>query len=145
MTLKDIKELLDAEVVCGKSHLDIEIKFAGGSDMMSDVLAFGQPGLLLLTGTVGVGPVAPWVVTVIAVLMLCNAAVMGLLAWWSLRGRAIVDNVAVVVVVLNIAAAFTDEIGIPDLAYLALSLALLVSLLWSMRAVRVTQTKRCVH
>ena len=102
-------------------------------------------GLLLLTGTVGVGPVAPWVVTVIAVLMLCNAAVMGLLAWWSLRGRAIVDSVAVVVVVLNIAATFTDEIGIPDLAYLALSLALLVSLLWSMRAVRVTQAEGCVH
>jgi predicted transcriptional regulator len=50
MTLKDIKELLDAEVICGEEHIDIEIKFAGGSDMMSDVLAFGQPGLLLLTG-----------------------------------------------------------------------------------------------
>jgi predicted transcriptional regulator len=50
MTLKDIKELLDAKVICGEKHLDIEIKFAGGSDMMSDVLAFGQPGLLLLTG-----------------------------------------------------------------------------------------------
>ncbi len=50
MTLKDIKELLNAEVICGEQHLDIEIKFAGGSDMMSDVLAFGQPGLLLLTG-----------------------------------------------------------------------------------------------
>ena len=50
MTLRDIKELLDAEVICGEKRLDIEIKFAGGSDMMSDVLAFGQPGLLLLTG-----------------------------------------------------------------------------------------------
>ncbi|NOR15235.1 MAG: hypothetical protein GQ544_05990 [Candidatus Aminicenantes bacterium] len=50
MTLKDIKEFLDAEVICGEKYLDIEIKFAGGSDMMSDVLAFGQPGLLLLTG-----------------------------------------------------------------------------------------------
>jgi len=50
MTLKDIKEFLDAEVICGEEHLDIEIKYAGGSDMMSDVLAFGQPGLLLLTG-----------------------------------------------------------------------------------------------
>jgi predicted transcriptional regulator len=50
MTLKDIKELLDAEVICGEKQLDKEIKFAGGSDMMSDVLAFGQPGLLLLTG-----------------------------------------------------------------------------------------------
>ena len=50
MTLKDIQGLLNAEVICGEEHLDIEIEFAGGSDMMSDVLAFGQPGLLLLTG-----------------------------------------------------------------------------------------------
>jgi predicted transcriptional regulator len=50
MTLKDIRDLLDAEVIYGENHLDKEIKFAGGSDMMSDVLAFGQPGLLLLTG-----------------------------------------------------------------------------------------------
>lgn len=50
MTLKDIKEFLDAVIITGEKYLDIEIKFAGGSDMMSDVLAFGQPGLLLLTG-----------------------------------------------------------------------------------------------
>ncbi len=50
MTLREIKELLKAEVIYGEEHLDIEIEFAGGSDMMSDVLAFGQPGLLLLTG-----------------------------------------------------------------------------------------------
>jgi len=50
MNLKDIKELLKAEVVCGEKFLDKEIKFAGGSDLMSDVLAFGKPGILLLTG-----------------------------------------------------------------------------------------------
>ena len=50
MTLKDIKELLKAKVICGEEKLDINIEFAGGSDMMSDVLAFGQPGILLLTG-----------------------------------------------------------------------------------------------
>jgi len=50
MILKDIKELLNAEIICGEEHLDINIEFAGGSDMMSDVLAFGQPGILLLTG-----------------------------------------------------------------------------------------------
>lgn len=50
MTLNEIKGLLDADVICGEEHLDIEIEFAGGSDMMSDVLAFGQPGILLLTG-----------------------------------------------------------------------------------------------
>lgn len=50
MTLREIKELLQAEVIHGEENLDIEITFAGGSDLMSDVLAFGKPGILLLTG-----------------------------------------------------------------------------------------------
>jgi len=50
MTLKEIQELLQAEVICGDESLDVEITFAGGSDLMSDVLAFGKPGILLLTG-----------------------------------------------------------------------------------------------
>jgi hypothetical protein len=45
MTLREIKEILKAEIICGEEHLDIEIEFAGGSDLMSDVLAFGKPGL----------------------------------------------------------------------------------------------------
>jgi predicted transcriptional regulator len=50
MTLKEIKKLLQAEVITGDDRLDAEITFAGGSDLMSDVLAFGRPGILLLTG-----------------------------------------------------------------------------------------------
>jgi predicted transcriptional regulator len=50
MTLKDVKGLLQADVICGEDSLDVEITFAGGSDLMSDVLAFGKPGILLLTG-----------------------------------------------------------------------------------------------
>jgi predicted transcriptional regulator len=50
MTLKEIKELLQAEVIHGDDCLDLEITFAGASDLMSDVLAFGKPGILLLTG-----------------------------------------------------------------------------------------------
>lgn len=50
MTLKEIKELLKAEVIIGEESLNEEITFAGGSDLMSDVLAFGKPGILLLTG-----------------------------------------------------------------------------------------------
>ena len=50
MKLKEIKELLEAEVVWGEHLLDEEIKFAGGSDLMSDVLAFSKPGILLMTG-----------------------------------------------------------------------------------------------
>ncbi len=50
MTLQEIKEILQAKVLCGENSLDVEIQFAGGSDLMSDVLAFGKPGILLLTG-----------------------------------------------------------------------------------------------
>jgi predicted transcriptional regulator len=50
MKLREIKELLEAEVIWGEELLDTEIEFAGGSDLMSDVLAFGEPGILLLTG-----------------------------------------------------------------------------------------------
>lgn len=50
MTLKEVKELLQAEVISGDDCLDEEIPFAGASDLMSDVLAFGKPGILLLTG-----------------------------------------------------------------------------------------------
>lgn len=50
MKLREIKKLLDAEVIWGDDFLEDEIQFAGGSDLMSDVLAFGKPGILLLTG-----------------------------------------------------------------------------------------------
>jgi len=50
MKLREIKDLLAAEVIWGEDLLDKEIEFAGGSDLMSDVLAFGEPGILLLTG-----------------------------------------------------------------------------------------------
>ena len=51
MTLKDIKRLLDAEVVGrGEARLETEVAAACGSDLMSDVLSFGLPGEILLTG-----------------------------------------------------------------------------------------------
>ncbi len=50
MTLREIKELLQAEIITGDDRLDEEITAAGASDLMSDVLAFGKPGILLLTG-----------------------------------------------------------------------------------------------
>jgi anti-sigma regulatory factor (Ser/Thr protein kinase) len=50
MRLWEVRQLLEAEVVCGEELLDVEIEHAGASDLMSDVLAFGKPGLLLITG-----------------------------------------------------------------------------------------------
>ena len=50
MKLRDIQQMLEAEIISGEELLDVEIERAGASDLMSDVLAFGKPGLLLITG-----------------------------------------------------------------------------------------------
>lgn len=50
MTLYEIKELLDAEVIIGENQLDMEVKTAFVADLMSDVLAFATAGSLLITG-----------------------------------------------------------------------------------------------
>ncbi|MHC4559804.1 MAG: DRTGG domain-containing protein [Planctomycetota bacterium] len=50
MNLKDIKRILDAEVIAGTELLHEDIKMACGSDLMSDVLSFVRSGSLLLTG-----------------------------------------------------------------------------------------------
>jgi len=50
VTLAQIKDLLEAEVIVGEDKLDLEIKTAFGADLMSDVLAFARSGCLLITG-----------------------------------------------------------------------------------------------
>ena len=52
MKISMIKELLDAEVVCGEEHLGRHVYSACGSDMMSDVLAYVKDQAVLLTGLV---------------------------------------------------------------------------------------------
>ncbi len=52
MKINAIKELLDAEVLCGSESLEKEIHSACGSDMMSDVLAYVKDQAVLLTGLV---------------------------------------------------------------------------------------------
>ncbi len=50
MTLAEIKEILEAEVITGSNSLQMEIKMGCGCDLMSDVLAFVKSESLLLTG-----------------------------------------------------------------------------------------------
>ncbi|MBN1380059.1 MAG: hypothetical protein JXA41_00120 [Deltaproteobacteria bacterium] len=50
MTLQDVKDILDAEMIVGGDKLDMEVKTAFGADLMSDVLAYAKAGSLLLTG-----------------------------------------------------------------------------------------------
>ncbi len=50
MNLAHIRDILEAEVLCGFDYLDKEINMVYASDLMSDVLAFVKSGSFLLTG-----------------------------------------------------------------------------------------------
>lgn len=52
MRIDTLRDLLDAEVICGGDCLDGEVFSACGSDMMSDVLAYVKDQAVLLTGLV---------------------------------------------------------------------------------------------
>ncbi len=54
MKASQIKQILDAEVLCGEQHLEgFEVESAFGADMMSDMLAFYvKPSTIVLTGTI---------------------------------------------------------------------------------------------
>ena len=52
MRLSEIRDLLQAEVLCGEEFLDREVKSACASDFMSDALAYVKDQAVLLTGMV---------------------------------------------------------------------------------------------
>lgn len=53
MTVRQIAEILDAEILCNAERIDeVNIHSACGSDMMSDVLAYVKDQGMLLTGLV---------------------------------------------------------------------------------------------
>lgn len=52
MKISTLKELLDADILCGEEYLESDVHSACGSDMMSDVLAFVKDQAVLLTGLV---------------------------------------------------------------------------------------------
>lgn len=52
MTINTVKDLLEAEILCGSENLEEEVHSACGSDMMSDVLAYVKDQAVMLTGLV---------------------------------------------------------------------------------------------
>jgi predicted transcriptional regulator len=53
MKLREIRDLLDAELITEDANLDKEIKYVNAADLISDVLAYSTgPGALLVTGIV---------------------------------------------------------------------------------------------
>ena len=54
MKIRQVAEILNANVLTGEDKLDFEVHSACGSDMMSDVLAYVKDQGVLLTGLVNV-------------------------------------------------------------------------------------------
>ena len=50
MTIREIKELLKADILLGEELLDGNAEFVFSSDMMSDVLAYAEDQSVLITG-----------------------------------------------------------------------------------------------
>ena len=50
MTLNDVKNLLNCDILTGEEKLSIEIKDVVASDGMSEILAFARSGELMITG-----------------------------------------------------------------------------------------------
>ncbi len=54
MRLSEIRDLLACDVLCGEDRLDLEVGECFAADLMSDVLAYCKPNVLLVTGLTGV-------------------------------------------------------------------------------------------
>lgn len=50
MKVKEVVKILDAQVICGKEHLNKNVEFGFASDLMSDVLTLDAENILLITG-----------------------------------------------------------------------------------------------
>ncbi len=50
MTFRELADILGAEVVVGQDCMDVTVRDAFASDLLSDVLAFAREGTLLITG-----------------------------------------------------------------------------------------------
>ncbi len=64
MTVNQVIELLKCEVIVGsEEQMQSEVSTIGASDMMSDILALSQPGMLVITGHTSPQAVRTGVVT----------------------------------------------------------------------------------
>lgn len=50
MTVKQIADILKANIICGEDRADHDMKIAFASDLMSDVLTLKEDNVLLITG-----------------------------------------------------------------------------------------------
>lgn len=52
MELNNIKSIVEGKVMAGEEHLEYNVEYCYGCDLMSDVLAYVKNNVLLLTGLV---------------------------------------------------------------------------------------------
>jgi predicted transcriptional regulator len=50
MKLREVLQIIEGQVISKDIDLEAEVTCGGGADLMSDVLAFAQEGMLLMTG-----------------------------------------------------------------------------------------------
>ena len=50
MQLREVLEIIEGKLISTDVDLKQEVQLGGGADLMSDLLAFGQEGMLLMTG-----------------------------------------------------------------------------------------------
>jgi serine/threonine-protein kinase RsbT len=72
MKLAQICDILKADVYTGHDRLSLEVKTAFSADLMSDVLAFAQPGCLLITGVTNAQSVRTAFALDIAAIVICR-------------------------------------------------------------------------
>jgi anti-sigma regulatory factor (Ser/Thr protein kinase) len=72
MTLAEVRDILKADVYTGHDRLGLEVKTAFSADLMSDVLAFAQPGCLLITGITNAQAVRTAFALDIAAILICR-------------------------------------------------------------------------
>lgn len=54
MKVSEIKEILDADILTGEFDPEKKVETGCSSDLMSDILAFGKPGSILLTSLMNI-------------------------------------------------------------------------------------------
>lgn len=113
-----------------RSDLTVAVR----SLLAADGLIWASFAVLLGTGVASLGRVSPTATAVVASLMACNAAALGLAAWRVLRGRKAVDYLAVALMAANAVLSLADEIGWADAALFVLSLVILVLLVAAIRS-----------
>ncbi len=50
MTIREVIEILSGQILVDNHELDNDVPIGGAADLMSDVLAFGTDGMVLMTG-----------------------------------------------------------------------------------------------